>query len=185
MTDDAKHDLLIAGARDFLKASIAIREFGQQVFGIASRALGQRENELQQALGFPITRNQAQIHPSKGYIPISFDGTLAVLGLSVQFTKDRWFCLYVLWRMSEGYLVEEKRSAVALFELYTVRAAERLAAAVRGPSAAAVQQEQYEVWVEKFLPPDEFVNLESHFLNLIDQWLSYGEAVGGLEKYMK
>jgi hypothetical protein len=91
----------------------------------------------------------------------------------------------VWWRLSEGHVVEERTSAVATFELYTVRSAERLAAALRGPSAGVVQHEQYEVWVEKFLEADEFINLESHFVNLIDQWLSYSEAVGGLEKYFE
>ena len=109
----------------------------------------------------------------------------AGLGLSIPFPQDRVFYLYVRWTRGSQYRNDENCSAVASLGLSNVAAAQQLGDALRNPSAGRARQKSYYVWVEESLTtPEEFVNIESQFISLIDQWVTYSTAVGGLAQYL-
>jgi hypothetical protein len=179
------HDLLVAGGRDFLKASASIAKFGDEIVGAAQRVLKRRANELSQAAGLPLNTNKITTSPKEGYISSGMDGTGATIGLYAPLGKQ-FFNLYVWWGISEEHREQELCGAYASVGCSTVAGADALFKAVRNRSKGAfTSSEGYYVQNQKSLRPEDFVNLESHFEALMMQWIACCKAIGGLKKHLK
>ena len=187
MKKNTNNDLLVAGARDFLKASAAIAKFGDEVYDIGVRVLKKRATDLKDAVGISLNTNKIKSFPKEGYIVSGHDGTDATIGPNLPLPNWNYLYLYVWWRTSDEHQGRELCSAVASVGCNTVSAAEALYQALRNRSKGAVKKDvnQYEVYIEKLLQPEEFINLESQFEALVKQWVAYGKAIGGLKKYLK
>jgi hypothetical protein len=187
MKKNPNHDLLVAGARDFLKASAAIAKFGDDVYDTGVRVLKNRAAELKKATGIPVNADKIREAPKEGYIVSGHDGTEATIGPTVPLPNWNYLYLYVWWRTSDEHPGQELCSAVASVGCNTVGTAEALYQALRDRSKGAVKRDvsRYEVYTEKFLKPEEFVSLEFHFEALIEQWILYGKSLGGLKQYLK
>jgi len=106
------HDLLVAGGRDFLKASASVAKFGDEIFEAAQRVLKRRANELKEAAGLLLNTNKITMSPKEGFISSGMDGTYASIGLYAPLGKH-FFYLYVQWQISEEHLGQEACSARA------------------------------------------------------------------------
>ncbi len=187
MKTNPNQDLLVVGARDFLKASASIAKFGDEIYDTGVRVLKRRAAELKDVLGIPFSANKIREAPKEGYIVSGHDGTDATIGPCVPLPNWNYFYLYVWWRTSDEHRGKELCSAVASIGCNTVGAAESLYQAVQNRSNGAFKRDvnRYEVYIERLLKPEEFINLESHFEALIKHWLVRGKALGGLKKFVK
>jgi hypothetical protein len=183
MKKNPNNDLLIVGAKDFLQASAAIAEFGDALYDAARAVLKRHTIELD-AAGIPLNIKKVKPHPKDGYIGNGYDGTDASIGAYAPLPNGCWYYLYVWWRASDDDQSAEVCSAMASIGCYTVGAAELLFQALND-SKGTFNIDQYEVYVEEVLKPEDFVGLESRFEKLVQQWIVGGKAAGGLKKYLK
>jgi hypothetical protein len=187
MKKNPNQELLIAGARDYLKASAAISKFGDEVYDTGLRVLKRRMDELKDVVGVPLNSNKIKESPKEGYIGSGNDGTAATITVTLPLPNWNYFYLYVWWRTSDERGGVELCSAVASVGCGTVGAAEALFQALNNRAKGAFKKDvnPYEVYIEKRLKPDDVVDLESHFEALLKQWIVYGKSIGGLKKYLK
>lgn len=185
MKKNPNQELLVAGARDFLKASAAISKFGDEIYDTGLRVLRRRAGELKDAVGTPLDPNKIKDCPKDGYIGSGEDGTAASIIVTLPLPNGNFFKLYVWWRTSDEHASGELCSAVASVECRAVRTAEALFQALRNRSKGAVKRDANEVYIEKCLKPEDVVDLEPHFEALVRQWIVYGKGLGGLKKYLK
>jgi hypothetical protein len=142
---DPNHDLLVTGARDFLKACAAISKFGDEIYDAGVRVLKRRAAEMTAALRIPVNAAKVQVSQAGGYIANGEDGTETAIGPYVTLPNSTYFKLHVWWRTAESAKGRELCSAVASFECNTIPAAEALYQALRQRSKGALKtHEQYE-----------------------------------------
>jgi len=175
--------LLIVGAREFLKASAAIASFGDAVFDAGLNVLNRRLSDLGKALRIPLDGKKIKEYPEHGYIGSGDDGTHTSVGPYISLPDWNYFHLYVWWRTGQDH--RELCSAVASLGCKNRSLAEAVYRAVHKCSRGTAKKDDYEIYLEKPLKPEDFERLESHFELLIQQWTKYGETIGGLRKYLK
>jgi hypothetical protein len=187
MKMNPNQELLVAGARDFLKASAAISKFGDEVYETGFRVLKRRAGELKDAVGIPLNSNKIRKSPKEGYIGSGDDGTTAVITVTLPLPNWNYFYVYVWWRTSDEHAGGDLCSAVASVGCSTLGTGEALLQALRKRAKGAIKwdEDSREVYIEKRLKPEDFVDLESHFEALVKQWIVHGKSIGGLKKYLK
>ncbi|MGA3024808.1 MAG: hypothetical protein ABSF98_08580 [Bryobacteraceae bacterium] len=183
MKKNPNNDLLVAGARDFLKASAAIARFGDEVYDAGFKVLTRRAGALADALRIAVDPDKIDDSPKYGYVGSRFDGTTTLIGPYVPLTDYHFFNLYVWWRADDEHGGKEICSAVASVECRAIRVADSLHEALRN-RFRAIKRDGSEVYVEKLLQPEDFVRLDSHFEALVTQWITHSKSIGGLKKYL-
>lgn len=183
MTKNSEHDFLVAGAKDFLKASAAIAKFGGEIYNAGVRVLKRQAAKPKSTINIPLAIDRIKPLPRGGYVKHDADGTHAAIGCSAPVGNSN-YSLYIWWRTADDHN-SELCSAVLSIERTSVVARERLYAALRDPSNGNVKRDEYEIYTEKPLTPEDFGSLEQHFQDLADQWAAYAARVGGLTKYLK
>jgi hypothetical protein len=187
MKKNPNQELLVAGARDFLKASAAISKFGDEIYDTGLRVLKRRAGDLKDAVGIPLDPSKIKDYPKEGYIGSGYDGTAVSINVVLPLPNWNSFNLYVWWRTSDEQAGRELCSAVASVWCTKVSSAEALFEALRNRAKGAVNRDEdpHEVYIEKRLKPEDVVDLESHFEALVRQWVVYGKGIGGLKKHLK
>lgn len=185
MTKTSEHDFLVAGARDFLKASAAIAKFGGEIYSAGVRVLKRQATKPTSTMDIPLAIDRVKAYPKEGYVRHDADGTGASIGCFVPVGNSS-YSLYIWWRTSDDdQRGHELCSAVLSIECNSAAGAERLYAALRDPSNGNVKRDGYEIYTEKPLTPEDFGSLEQHFQELAEQWAAYAARVGGLTKFLK
>jgi hypothetical protein len=186
MRKNSNHDLLVAGAKDFLKASASVAKFGDEVYDAGLGVLKRREADLKGA-GIPVLAKKIKEYPKAGYIGSGDDGTEAFIGPEAPLGNGTFFYLYVWWRADDQHPGRELCSAVASVSCATQAAADALCQALRKRSKGAFNttESNYEVYTESPLTPEDFVSLEARFDGLVKRWITHGKGIGGLKKYLK
>jgi hypothetical protein len=179
-----KHDLLVAGGEDFLKASAAIATFGNAIFGAAKPVLEAKAPTLKGAAGLILKTNKITRMPEEGYIPYDVDGTHTKIGLWAPLGFGNYFYLYVRWRINDEQ--QEERSVVARLECKNRASADALDRALQSAhGGSTLTREGRFFWCERLIEPPEFVNLKRHFDAVVDDWIKCAKAIGGLKTHLK
>lgn len=177
-------DLLIAGGRDFLKASAAIARFGGSVYDCGVKVLRRRANDLKQSTGLKPDTDKILAFPKEGFVNSDHDGTYAVIGPYMLLAKS-YFNLYVWWRTGDD--AAEECSAVASVGC-THTEAGVLLEALRSIDRGRLQRDpnyRGEIYLEKPLKPEELPDLDKHFDTLVAEWIRLAKGIGGFRKLLK
>jgi hypothetical protein len=178
-------ELLITGAKDFLKASGAIATFGGEIWDIGVSVLKNYAPQLRTAAGIPLDPGKIQAYPKDGYVNSEHDGQNAQLGPCWPLTGGNFFNLYVWWRISEKHVGNEVCSAVASVGCRNLTVADTLERAVRTASRNRSRLDDYEVYFEQPLSAEDFIHLESRYGMVVEKWIGVCKKIGGLKKYLK
>jgi hypothetical protein len=178
-----KHGLLVAGGKDFLRASAAIAKFGNVIVETTDTVLKSRAPRVKEATGLILNTNKITTTPKWGYVYDEQDGTNAEIGSWAPLGSGHNFSLYVWWRIDDQQ--QEARSVIVQLECNNRESADDLDVALQGYIKSTITREGNVFWIQKLIEPREFINLKRHFEAVFDEWITCAKAIGGLKKYLK
>lgn len=178
--DRNRQEFLETGARSYIQGTAAIAMFQREVSQACRRTLTKHRPELAKTMGVPLDAEpKVRITPRDAQ---EVDGTSVSIGVELNQKGVVRVYLYVWWRYGDDS--SPLTSAVASVYCDKGETRTRLWTAFKKAAGANVDNDGGELWFEHRLAPAEFPQLEEELDEMLKDWISIWNQIGGLKKYL-
>ena len=178
--DPNRQEFLETGARSYLQGAAAMAMFQRETYQVCQREFIKHRLGLAKAMGLSLDGEpKAQISPKYAQ---HADGTDDSIGVVLNQKGVGRVYLYVWWRYGDNN--SQLMSAVASVYCDKGETRARLWTAFKKAAGAKVYNDSGELWIEHRLVPAEFPRLEEKLDEMLTDWISIWNQIGGLKKYL-